>query len=170
MNISEPEYAMLSKAEKIRLARTIHGKTCTRIYRIWCRMKNRCNNKNATQWKWYGGIGIKVCERWNESFEAFFEDMGDCPSNNHSIERMDNTKGYEPDNCRWATTKEQANNRRSNNVISCKGKTQTLQQWAEELGISHSTILMRLKAGWSIERALSTTKQIKSHLAKRLEA
>lgn len=155
MKISESEYTKLSRADKIRIARTTHGMRRTRIYSIWCRMKTRCNNKKSTQWKWYGAIGIKVCDRWNSSFEAFLADMGDCPSRGHSIERIDNTKGYEPGNCRWATTKEQANNRRSNTVIEFNGKSQTLMQWCEELGLKRATVGWRYRAGWPLEKVFS---------------
>ncbi|MGY8988455.1 MAG: hypothetical protein ACKVG7_07840, partial [Flavobacteriales bacterium] len=105
----------------------------------------------------YGGRGISVCDRWRDSFENFLADMGERPSNEHSIDRKDNDGNYEPDNCRWATKKEQGRNRRSNRILTFNNKTQTLIEWSEELGISSAVIRQRIKAsGWSIEEALTT--------------
>jgi hypothetical protein len=91
--------------------RATHGKRHTRVWRIWQAMKNRCYNPNVRQYKNYGGRGIKVCDRWRNSFTAFLEDMGPKPSKKHSLDRINNIGDYEPGNCRWATVKQQNNNR-----------------------------------------------------------
>lgn len=110
--------------------RAYHGMTGTRVHHIWRQMRYRCTSPNAQEYKNYGGRGITFCERWN-SFSAFLEDMGE-PEGNLTLERIDNSKGYEPGNCKWATYKEQLNNRRDNNRVTAFGRTQTLTQWAEE--------------------------------------
>lgn len=96
-------------------ARRTHGKTIGghhRVFRIWNAMKQRCHNPKQPHYERYGGRGITVCEEWRNSFEAFYRDMGDPPSPAHSIDRIDNDRGYEPGNCRWATPLEQRHNRR----------------------------------------------------------
>lgn len=122
-------------------------------YTIWGEMKARCLNKNREN---YGGRGITVCSRWLR-FEEFIKDMGTRPSKNHSIDRIDNDKGYFKENCKWATWKEQSRNKRNNVNITYQGKTQCLPDWAEELGISKSTLQSRInRSNWPIERAFTT--------------
>lgn len=130
-----------------------HGKTKTRTHRIWQNMRGRCRNPNLPDFKHYGGRGITVCERWNV-FENFLADMGECPPG-LSIDRIDVNGNYEPGNCRWATQKEQTNNQRKNVRLTLNGRTQTLQQWADELKLDASMIRWRLDEGWSVERALT---------------
>jgi len=126
-------------------------------YVIWCLMKDRCFNPNAESYKLYGGRGIRVCDEWNVSFDAFFAHIGPRPTTEHQIDRIDNNKGYEPGNVRWATRKEQCRNRRSNRLITCNGQTKTLAEWAEVSGIDRKTISDRIDvSGWSPEQALST--------------
>jgi hypothetical protein len=103
------------------------------------------------------GKGITVCERWL-SFEAFFADMGPKPTPQHTIDRIDNTRGYSPDNCRWATHKEQANNKTNNRTVTYEGITQTLMAWAEQLGVDEARIRWRLNRGWPVEDALFRAK------------
>ncbi len=123
-------------------------------YRIWKGLRGRCQNPGNPKFPIYGGRGIKVCERWS-IFTAFFADMGPKPSPQHQIERLDNNGNYCPENCVWATAKTQARNRRSSRLLTFQGRTQTLAAWCEELGYHHTTVLFRLKSGWTVEKALS---------------
>ncbi len=119
-------------------------------------MIDRCTNKNVRNYKDYGGRGISICNRWL-SFENFYKDMGPKPKKSMSIDRIDNNGNYESSNCRWATQKEQCNNKRGNNIINYNGKTQTMTQWAEEIGIKLPTLHKRItKYGWSIKKAIET--------------
>lgn len=137
------------------LAGERHGMAGTRTYRIWGLMKDRCNNPKSRVYAWYGGRGIKVCDRWNDSFSAFFEDMGECPPN-LSIDRIDPNGHYEPNNCRWATDIEQARNTRTNRILTIDGQSKTVAEWSEITGISTSTIHRRLVLGWSDDETLKT--------------
>lgn len=123
-------------------------------YRCWKSIKNRCYNPNWKQYNDYGGRGIRVCQRWLDSFEHFLEDMGRKPSHSHSIQRRDNDGNYSPDNCYWATDKEQRRNKRTTNWITIEGETKSRIEWLEELGISKSTFGWRKKQGWSDQEAL----------------
>jgi len=101
--------------------------------------------------------GIKVCERWQNSFSAFYEDMGPRPSHHHSIDRIDSDGDYCPKNCRWATSIEQNRNRGNNTIIEFNGENKTLAEWAEIYKLDRSTITSRIfKYGWSIKDALTT--------------
>lgn len=133
-----------------------HGLSHTRLFTIWASMKDRCYNKSHNQYKNYGARGITVCDEWRKTFLSFYSwALNNGYTDELSIDRINNDKGYCPDNCRWATMKEQQNNKRTNRVITYCGKTQTLTQWAEEIGVNRNTLLYRLKRGWTIERALS---------------
>lgn len=114
----------------------------------WHNMKIRCQNSNTKSYKNYGAKGIQVCDRWNV-FENFLKDMGERPSPNHSIERVDSAGNYCPENCKWATRTEQNRNRSMCIFITINGKCQTVKEWAIELGIKRQTIERRLKLGWS---------------------
>lgn len=117
-----------------------HGMTNTPEYRSWYAMLTRCNNKNSAQYKDYGGRGIVVCEEWVNSFENFFKDMGYKPSRNHSIERTDNNKGYNKNNCVWATRIEQCSNKSNNRKFLYKGQELTVTEISRRSGIGRSKI------------------------------
>lgn len=132
-----------------------HGMAKTAIYNIWQHIHQRCENPKDAAYENYGGRGIKVCERWN-SFENFVADMGIRPTG-YSIDRINNDGNYEPSNCRWATTKQQLNNRRNNRVLELNGERKTVAEWADQLGVKYDLIRNRVdRYGWSIERALTT--------------
>jgi hypothetical protein len=134
---------------------TTHGMSRTRPYDIWCGMIKRCLNPKAEDYKNYGGRGIKVCERWNK-FDNFWEDMKSDYSDNLTIDRIDNNGNYEPSNCKWSTMKEQNNNRRDNIIIKYQGKKNTISEWATIKNTTYTTLFLRLRRGWTIERTLTT--------------
>ena len=135
-------------------ARRTHGHSMrTPTYTAWSNMLRRCSNKKARDYKNYGGRGVSVCERW-KTYANFLADMGDKPSNDLSLDRIDNSGNYEPGNCRWATVATQIRNRRRTRIIECFGQSLTLKEWADRLGISNATLLERLEK-WPLERALS---------------
>lgn len=138
---------------------TTHGYSKKDIYSIFHKMIARCYKEEVKNYHNYGGRGIKVCDRWLEpngqGFLNFLEDMGERPSKNHSIDRINVNGNYEPSNCRWATPKEQANNKQYHRFITANGKTQNLSQWSKEIGIESSVILGRLKLGWTEETAIN---------------
>ena len=125
---------------------TTHGMSTTRSYMQWQSMISRCSKPSDPAYKSYGERGITVCERWL-SFENFFADMGSRP-NGKTLDRRDNDKGYSPDNCRWATQKEQANNTRANILLTYDGQTKTLTQWAEIHGVPVKRVFARRYLGW----------------------
>ncbi len=139
-----------------------HGMARTSIYHTWRAMQDRCYNENLESFALWGGRGIKVCDRWTDQngFENFLSDMGDKPSRHHSIDRIDNDGNYEPSNCRWATKKEQAENRRPTRFLDFNGIRLSISGWSERLGVHRDMIVGRLKLGWSIEDALTKPKRI----------
>lgn len=122
-------------------------------YKVWSSMIQRCTNPNATGYQWYGARGVKVCERWRV-FANFYKDMGERPKG-MTVDRIDSGKGYEPSNCRWATQKQQQNNKTINLLFTAFGKTQTLAQWADEIKVPYPTLYNRMKKAWDVELALS---------------
>jgi hypothetical protein len=136
-----------------------HGMTDTPEFRAWTNMLARCTNKTYKPYPRYGGRGIKVCDRWLNSFEDFFADMGERPSPQHSLDRWpDNNGNYEPENCRWATRSEQNSNRRNNRIVKYRGKEMSLPDAIRASGnpISIELAHYRVNAGWTIARALDT--------------
>jgi len=144
-----------AKSAHISEAKTIHGLTRTPEYQAWCDMRARCGNPRHPAFKDYGGRGILVCARWQESFANFYRDMGRRPSADHSIERARVNEGYHPDNCYWATWDQQAQTRRNTRHFTIAGKSLTVAEWARETGVPVKIINQRLRAKWPIERAIS---------------
>ena len=124
-----------------------------RSYCAWLNMHRRCKRTDLKDYPNYGGRGIRVCPEW-EDFTAFYHDMGSPPIGG-SLDRIDNNGNYEPGNCQWTTKRAQARNRRSNRILEHNGKSMSVTEWAEHLGLPRQRIKNRLHRGWSIERVLS---------------
>lgn len=153
------------RRENALLAATKHGMTHSRLHQIWTMMKDRCFNQKSKRYVDYGGRGITVCEEWlgENGFINFYDwAMNNGYMDELSIDRIDNNGNYCPENCRWATIKEQQNNKRNNFLIEHNGETHTLAEWAEITGKNRSTIKSRVKNGWNIEDALFGEKNIKN--------
>lgn len=136
---------------------TTHGMRNTPEYRVWVAMKQRCTNQNLKGWHRYGGRGIKVYAEWLNDFPAFFAYVGKKPSPKHSLDRFPNNDGnYEPGNVRWATSKEQQNNRSSNTWITVGERTLNITQWAEAIGTTPGAICERIWRGYTPEDAVTT--------------
>lgn len=146
------------KARNIK--RATHRRTGTSEYATWRDMRSRCSNPNHHAWKDYGRRGITVCDRWSR-FENFLADMGVRPSPEHSLDRIDNDKGYSPENCRWELRQGQCNNRRSTKKLEFNGQIKSISEWGRELGFSRPLLFRRLRQGWSVEKALTTPQKIK---------
>ena len=129
-----------------------------KLYDVWRGMIRRCYNEKSKGYENYGAKGITVCEEWRTCFDAFYDwAIAHGFQEGLTIDRKKNEGSYCPENCRWVTMKEQQNNRSNNRMVTYNGKTQTLSQWADELGIPYRKLLKRLNEhGWSIERAFST--------------
>jgi hypothetical protein len=133
-----------------------HGMEGTSVYVIWAGMIQRCNNPDARGFARYGARGISVCPQWL-SFEGFYADMGDRPEG-MTLDRIDNDGNYEPGNCRWATAKRQARNRRKTKLLEFRGEKRPMSEWAEIMGIKRKVLENRIRAGWSVEDALTKPK------------
>lgn len=145
------------------MAKTKHGfakhkrSNELKTYQIWSGIKQRCLNKNSHAYKLYGAKGIEICDEWKNSFDNFLKDMGERPFDNASIDRIDNSKGYSKENCRWATKEQQANNTKSNVNITFGTATRSLSYWCKFFGIHHATASSRIKQyGMSPQEALVT--------------
>lgn len=145
------------RRERTSQANKKHDGRGTPEYGIWKDIRKRCNNPNNENYHLYGGRGIKVCERWDD-FTLFLADMGKRPTPNHSIDRYPNKDGdYAPENCRWATPREQANNMRTNRLFTIGNETRTLAEWCRANDMPYATVWMRIdRLGWTPHRALST--------------
>ena len=134
----------------------VYPRKRTKTYRSWESMKQRCTNPRFSSYKWYGGKGVRICDRWlgENGFTNFLNDMGEVPIG-LTLERIDNNGNYEPLNCRWATKKEQCRNRRTSAFFTFNGRTQTLAAWAEEYGIAQGLLYARLYKAWDFETAIT---------------
>lgn len=145
-------------------------KARTKEYYAWHNMLARCYNKKDAAYYNYGARGISVCERWRSSFDYFVLDIGKSPTPQHTIDRINNDGNYEPGNVRWATRKEQANNRRASSAIrdaktvEYMGEARTIASLAKQFGINPATIYARLKRGWAIQDSLSATEKPSPHI------
>lgn len=146
--------AVMARWGKIKNSKTHHYKNPT--YIIWHGMICRCNTNQKKSYPYYKAKGIKVCDRWRTSFDNFVSDMGQRPSLRHSIDRIDGSGNYEPNNCRWVLIEEQARNQKSVYAILINGVKKTIGQIGEEIGIKPSLIYGRLCRGWSIEKSITT--------------
>ncbi len=138
------------------LKSTTHGKSGTRLYKIWAGMKKRCQNVSSHAYGRYGGRGIGVCEEWQQ-FSVFYDwAIKNGYRDDLTLERKDNNQGYSPFNCVWSTYKCQARNIRSNRFITHNGLTLCMSEWAERSGMERTTLWARLKSGWDMERCINT--------------
>jgi hypothetical protein len=133
-----------------------HSDTKSKEYNSWSHIKSRCTNPNNAGYKWYGARGIKMHPEWVESYESFLNHVGRAPSKEHSIDRVDNNGHYVPGNVRWATKREQVNNRRTTTYLEYNGEKRPFTEWCEVLNINYRVLRTRLGFGWTVERALST--------------
>lgn len=132
-----------------------HGMSQHPLWSVWRGMKERCLDENNKRFSDYGGRGIKICQRWLDSFQAFVEDMGDRPAG-HQLDRIDNDGNYEPGNCKWSTRSEQMLNRRNNHILEYRGERLTVSQWSEKLGMTFTALATRIRRGWTVEEAIET--------------
>lgn len=147
--------------ETVTALMSTHKKSKTRLYRVWSGMKTRCYNPNSSNYKYYGGKGIKMCDLWANDFDAFSEWAikngydENAPVQNCTIDRIDPLKGYSPENCRWVNQKRQCNNQTSNKILVCDGVEHTMSEWADILGIKYTTLRARIRRGHTIENMIS---------------
>ena len=136
---------------------TTHAKSRTRLYTIWCDMKQRCLNKNSVVFRYYGGRNISICKEWENDFNKFYDwAQKNGYSDNLTIDRIDVNGNYEPSNCRWITIQMQRKNTRNNIFVEIEGETKILKDWCDYYNITYTTVMSRLKLGWNIEKALKT--------------
>lgn len=146
-------------SEELKKRSTTHGLTQSKTYSAWTDMKTRCLNPNHIGYLDYGGRGITVCDRWLESFENFLADMGEIPFKGAQLDRIKNSEGYSPDNCKWSTRSENARNKRSSVFLTFEGRTLTVVEWSEVTGIKKSILYNRLYLHWTTERLLTQPTQ-----------
>ena len=142
------------KMEGGRDGKITHGQSDSPTYKSWSDMKSRCNNPRKLDYPDYGGRGIQVCDRWMNSFSLFLADMGFRP-NGTTLDRIDVNGHYQPDNCRWATQKQQQRNKRNTRNVLFRGRSRSLAEWAEGLHLPYDVLRYRLNAGWTPEEAFT---------------
>lgn len=133
----------------------------TSEYSTWQHMKQRCLNPNSDNYQHYGGRGIRICERWVDSFDNFLEDIGKRPTNVHSIDRLNVDGDYCPENCRWATRQEQAANRTISTKVDFRGETRDIQSWCYDLGLNYNTTWHHLNNGLTLSESTALQKKPK---------
>lgn len=146
-------------SENRRLNYRKHGMSSSRVFHIWANMLDRCNNPNSPRYQDYGGRGITVCDEWideNGSTNFINWALSNGYSNNLTLDRIDNDKGYSPQNCRWVDNRTQQRNKRTNRLIDYQNETHCLKEWSEILNIKYTTLQTRLRNGWSVEKAFQT--------------
>jgi hypothetical protein len=153
---------MINKNKKVILrgknhGQYTHGLSKTRQYAIWNGILTRCNNQKTKSYETYGGKGIKVCKEWL-MFSNFWLDMKDTYFENATIDRIDNNKGYSKENCRWATVKQQAQNKKKVTLYTHEGTTMCAGDWDKKLGLKNGTVYSRIKTGWDTLKAITTPK------------
>lgn len=145
-----------------------HGLRKTRLYGIWCKMKDRCLREKNPAYKWYGGRGITICKEWLDDFTNFYNwSMQNFYDDNLSIDRIDVNGNYEPDNCRWIPLEEQALNTRNTKFLTYKGETKTVSEWCEITGIKKTTMLNRIRLGFTPEECIELPIHIKRECCKK---
>lgn len=144
--------------QESRLTHSItHGLTKTRIYKIYLGMKKRCYNKNYFQFQYYGGKGIRICDEWLNNFKSFYDwSIANNYNDTLTIDRINSNGNYCPENCRWVDKYVQANNKKTNKLITYNNETHTMKEWSKITGLTYSTIQHRLDRNWDIEKALTT--------------
>ena len=136
-----------------------HGLSATKLHRVWWGMIERCYKRYHKSYSEYGGRGIKICDEWRDDFKTFYDwAMSNGYAEKLTIDRIDNDKGYSPDNCRWVTQSCNARNRRTSRLIEYDGVVHTLVEWSEITGLNPDTITERLKMGWTVQEALTIKK------------
>jgi hypothetical protein len=141
-------------ASVCRKRNTSHNKSGTPEFKTWLNVKSRCNNPSSSTYYKYGARGITISDEWNNSFEKFLNDMGLKPTPKHSIDRIDNSKGYSKGNCRWATNKEQCRNTRKNVIVEYNGSSMTMAELSEITGIKYRSIQYRISKGMTGDEAV----------------
>lgn len=136
---------------------TTHGQSRTRLYTIWCDMKQRCLNKNQKVFKHYGERKISICDEWKNNFNSFYDwAIRNGYADNLTIDRIDVDGNYKPSNCRWATTQQQRRNTRSNVFVEINGVKKVLIDWCDDYKIKYTTVLSRIYSGWEMVKAITT--------------